>query len=240
MLDWQAKDGFKPTRYFTVGEKVTVGHHQNAEILSVIDDCTYTVKCYGVTKKYGEDVAYEQISDFNWHDIFKLTLYESNLLQPELFRTEYQNRCIDGLLSMVIADYAGVDFNPDYQRGLVWSLEDKQLLIDSIFNHRSIGTFVLAKHKSTEKLYEIIDGKQRLTTLIEFYEDRFSYKGYYFSQLSMKDKSHFETNTQVSVGIIKNPSRQQKLQAFLAVNSRGVKVSDDVIAKVKLELDSGE
>ncbi len=38
MLDWRTKDGFKPTRSFTVGEQVRVGLHDNSEIINVIEN----------------------------------------------------------------------------------------------------------------------------------------------------------------------------------------------------------
>ena len=79
--------------------------------------------------------------------------------------------------------------NPDYQRDYVWELSDKQLLIDSIFNNIDIGkfAFIHLDYKTWNKTgyaYEILDGKQRLKTIIDFYENRFSYKGIYYNDLS--------------------------------------------------------
>jgi hypothetical protein len=237
MLDWRTKDGFKPTRSFTVGEQVRVGLHDNSEIINVIDECAYTVRCKGVRTNHGVDVPYEQTSDFNWHDIFKMSARSSNLTKPEKFYISYQNRCVSGLLSLIIADYAGMDFNPEYQRELVWNIDDKVKLIDSIFNHRPIGAFVIAENHDTEKRYEIIDGKQRLSALVDFYEDRFQYEGFYFSELSRNDAIHFE-DYQVLVGIMQNPTLEQKLQAFLSVNVTGIKVCNTVIENAKILLDA--
>lgn len=55
----------------------------------------------------------------------------------------------------------------------------------------SVFVFVQRDYGYKGKLYEIIDGKQRLTALLEFNEDRFQYNGYYFSELSNADKNKF-------------------------------------------------
>ncbi|WP_409272829.1 DUF262 domain-containing protein [Neobacillus sp. SCS-31] len=74
-----------------------------------------------------------------------------------------------------------IDFNPPYQRiGGIWSTESKQLLIDSIFNNMDIPKFYVNyfinkgnELNPKEKLFAIIDGKQRFLSIFEFMEDKF-------------------------------------------------------------------
>src|SRR5271157_5582998 len=66
-----------------------------------------------------------------------------------------------------------------YQRDFVWALEDKQLLIDSIYNNISCGSIVVRKRSFDELekhyamgerelfFYDVVDGKQRLKTMQE-------------------------------------------------------------------------
>ena len=136
---------------------------------------------------------------------------------------------------MVLSDYAGVDFSPEYQRDYVWSQEDKEKLIDSIFNNITIGLFVFVKRPFDEygKGYEVIDGKQRLTALVDFYEDRFPYKGVYYSQLSFSDSNHFDTYG-VSIGVLSESSTEkEKYAAFLAVNTFGKVMDEKHLESVK-------
>ena len=74
-------------------------------------------------------------------------------------------------------------------RGNVWDIEDKVKLIDSIFNNIDVGKFAFIKvpYKDNSPSYECLDGKQRVTALIEFYEGRFEYKGlkYYHSNIKL-------------------------------------------------------
>lgn len=72
--------------------------------------------------------------------------------------------------------------NRRYQRKLVWSVAEKQLLIDSILDGYPIPLILLAErpeiHGSGK--YEIIDGMQRLDAIFSFIEQKFDYNGMYF------------------------------------------------------------
>lgn len=69
--------------------------------------------------------------------------------------------------------------DPPYQRnGDVWSLEKKQLLIDSIINRYDIPKLYFHKYtrdeaRRTGMQYAIIDGRQRLETIIKFIDGKF-------------------------------------------------------------------
>ncbi len=74
-----------------------------------------------------------------------------------------------------------IDFEPSYQRkGRRWSTSDKQYLVDSILNGFDIPKFYMAdfvfgssKLNEHKKSYAVIDGKQRLEAIFEFFEDKF-------------------------------------------------------------------
>lgn len=70
--------------------------------------------------------------------------------------------------------------NRKYQRKLVWTLEEKQKLIESILNSFPIPNVLLAKSNESTEL-EIIDGMQRLHTIMSFIEQGFNYNGKYFN-----------------------------------------------------------
>lgn len=70
--------------------------------------------------------------------------------------------------------------NPEYQRnGDIWSLEKRQLLIDSILNEYDIPKIYFHKLSKEERLekgkeYTIIDGRQRLETIWKFIDGDFA------------------------------------------------------------------
>jgi len=62
--------------------------------------------------------------------------------------------------------------NRRYQRKLVWTLEEKQNLIDSILSSYPIPLILLAETK--EGNYEVIDGMQRLNAIFSFIDNAYS------------------------------------------------------------------
>lgn len=72
--------------------------------------------------------------------------------------------------------------NRKYQRKLVWTNEEKELLIDSILRGYPIPLILLAQRPTLHGYgtYEILDGVQRLTSIFDFIENRVTYKEEYF------------------------------------------------------------
>lgn len=72
--------------------------------------------------------------------------------------------------------------NRRYQRKLVWSLEEKQKLIDSILEGYPIPLLLLAYHlrEDGSKSFEILDGMQRLNAVFSFIENGFAVHEKYF------------------------------------------------------------
>jgi hypothetical protein len=78
--------------------------------------------------------------------------------------------------------------NRRYQRKLVWTLEEKQKLIESILKKYPVPAILIAERDNAPGTYEIIDGLQRLQAIMSFVETAFSAPdGKYF------DLQHFPT-----------------------------------------------
>ncbi|MFD2786322.1 DUF262 domain-containing protein [Hymenobacter rubripertinctus] len=58
---------------------------------------------------------------------------------------------------------------PDWQRDEVWDIKKKQKLIDSILKGWRLPKFYLLK--TAEDEYEVVDGQQRLSSIIEFFNN---------------------------------------------------------------------
>ncbi|MDR3572053.1 MAG: DUF262 domain-containing protein [Candidatus Pacebacteria bacterium] len=63
--------------------------------------------------------------------------------------------------------------NRRYQRKLVWTLEEKQKLIESILRKYPIPAILVAEKEDKPGTYEIIDGLQRLHAILSFIETAF-------------------------------------------------------------------
>lgn len=150
----------------------------------------------------------------------------------------------------------GVNFDPYvidadgnrqyYQRGLVWSTEQKQLLIESIYNGIEIGKFVL-RRKSWEDMivqmketthgfdFDCVDGKQRLNAIIDFYTNKFpDLHGNYYRDLSGKAQRRFLDYRNLALGTLEeNSTDADAIDVFLTLNFTGVPMSAEHIEHVK-------
>ena len=78
--------------------------------------------------------------------------------------------------------------NRKYQRKLVWTLEEKQKLVELIIKKYPIPAILIAEKGDKSGSYEIIDGLQRLHAIVSFIETSFpTLDGKFF------DLKHFTT-----------------------------------------------
>ena len=59
-----------------------------------------------------------------------------------------------------------LELNPEYQRRFIWSLKDQRTLINSIFSGYAIPNIFLY---DTERKLEVVDGQQRIRTILGYY-----------------------------------------------------------------------
>jgi hypothetical protein len=59
---------------------------------------------------------------------------------------------------------------PEWQRDEVWTLERKQLLINSILNQWKLPKFYFSKTSSDPDQFDVVDGQQRLAAIWEFFD----------------------------------------------------------------------
>lgn len=82
-------------------------------------------------------------------------------------RPEFGARSIDHLL--LSFRHRQINLNPGFQRRSVWTLSDRRRLIQSIASGYPLPSIFLYQRNSKGKLiYDVIDGKQRLETILMF------------------------------------------------------------------------
>lgn len=137
--------------------------------------------------------------------------------------------------------------NPEYQRTLVWTLKQKQDYINNLFNGMAeIRPTILLYYEDKKDIYEVLDGKQRLTTLFQFIDNEFAIivdgEEVYFNDLIDTDKK-FILNHNVywtrimSFKVLEPIALEDKLTLFLEKNYLGTRMSDEQINKVLNMLD---
>lgn len=243
LLDLRKKPLPLPRFPLNVGDLVSSrnGGYSSGVVLEVLDNgkilrCEFT---YEKEKLSNKGVAcerrYVSSLDVLPVGVTKNTEFSNKTLGKR--QMSFNNTFINSLFSYHYT--FGINYSPEYQREFCWSDEDKEKLIESIFLGVEIGKFALIELPYSDDSiysYEILDGKQRLKTLIDFYEDKFQYKGVYYSEMSIRDKNHF-LNYNVALGIGKeNFSLKDKLEYFLRLNIGGVVQSEEHLSSIRDKL----
>lgn len=155
------------------------------------------------------------------------------------------NSPISTFLSFLYKEWLNgkVDLEPSYQRDFVWTIEQQQAYLQAVLDLKAIPTVysatVFGSRDDGEIVDEIIDGKQRLTTLFHFLENKVSLPcGTYFKELGFDDVLFFYG---LEVKLFKlhpfkehrSLTNQEKLDIFLMINAKGTKLTDSELAHAK-------
>lgn len=94
-----------------------------------------------------------------------------------------------------------LELDPPYQRKSVWTYKDKQFFLDTVLNNYPCPAIYLQKDSTpTGPIYNVVDGKQRLSTILDFHDGKIrlsknfgipSYQGLKFKDLPENVKSEF-------------------------------------------------
>jgi hypothetical protein len=205
---------------FKVGQRVTYGGNDHAEIEGFeADGRIVLLRVWGVRTGTQHDGPYECRTAVSWLEIGHVA--STNLWQAQEGRLYFQNRDIGGILNTYFS--FGIDLDPVYQRGLVWSPEDEQRLLESIFTEVEIGKIVLIQlpFEPDKPYYEVLDGKQRLNTLVRFVTGKIAYRGHIYQRMGRIDRVKFY-HTPLAVAISQEPwTLEQKLRYFYRLNVSG-------------------
>ncbi len=224
-----------PTRFFEVGQRVKFGSHDNAVVMAVEDNTFYHIHVWGVHRVYHDMKPYENDHWVDWHEI--LPEEAGDLSRPILsFEDDvHLNFMQQDIQSLIAYHNRGIDYDTDYQRGVAWNMTQRRELLESIFNNVDIGKFTLIDlgYLPEGPMMEILDGKQRLQTIVAFYQDRFPFRGRLYSELHNRDRYHFKG---YSVSVSVNDGKmtpEQKYRYFLKLNTGGEPQDPRHIAKVE-------
>ncbi len=126
-----------------------------------------------------------------------------------------------------------LNLGPEFQRGLVWNARQKSELIESILMGIPLPLFYVKE--DADGVYIIVDGKQRLSTMFDFIDNKFAlgqlkilkdYKGKYFKTLPPAEQSKIE-DFAVTLHVIKPPTSDQvTFDLFDRVNRSGTRLNN--------------
>ena len=136
-------------------------------------------------------------------------------------------------------DVGNLDLRPEYQRNLVWNIQKKSLLIESLMLRIPIPAFYLDEDEEGKKT--VIDGLQRLSTIHEFINGGFRLRGLQylknceqktFEQLEKKYKNRID-DTQFAVNILDvRCPKMVKFDVFRRINTGGVALNSQEVRNI--------
>lgn len=126
-----------------------------------------------------------------------------------------------------------LDFDADYQRGYVWGSEEQQNFLNVVISGFPIGMVALAKApdwcERPLPYIEVVDGKQRLTTLKKFITNEIPITlndgPIYWRDMTRAEQLAFGRPSLPAV-VLDGVSYKDRLAYFMAVNFTGVPQSE--------------
>lgn len=112
------------------------------------------------------------IADTKVEDVVDSQGIKNKLLSGEYNLVIDQARYPLAALPVIFNAY---DLHPDYQRNKVWDLQRKSRLIESLIMNIPIPPIFL--YEVSPSKYEVMDGLQRISTIIDFLNNKFTLKG---------------------------------------------------------------
>jgi len=225
-------------RHLKVGDKVEIGNLEDCVVCYITDDQKFVVVDHvRVDNNYGNPTRTPAIGCWAWYNVFLLSEVKDTGLANNTWSliNRMTSSSLDHLIHKVL--YFGVNPNPDYQRDYVWSERDEIKLIDSIFRGNDIGKFVFLKYDWPVTDVDVLDGKQRLNTIIKFITSRFPYEGYYWHQFSTLDRHRFNDLPIQYAELNGNKfTEADKLRLFLNANAAGVPQDELHLLKIRKRL----
>lgn len=128
----------------------------------------------------------------------------------------------------------GLDMDPDFQRGYVWTEEQKEKYVEFILREGKTANVLYFNHPYWMSICEkghmiLLDGKQRLSSLLGFVNNEVKAFGVYYKDFEGK----FPMRIGIKINVNNMKSRADILQWYIDFNSGGTVHPKEEIDKVK-------
>nr|UVN09975.1 MAG: protein of unknown function DUF262 [Bacteriophage sp.] len=161
----------------------------------------------------------------------------NRIRQAEVFRARTGEYPIDMYIQWIKC--GALNFGAEYQRDYVWGHQEQQTFLRVLISGFPIGSVALAKAPNWDicdgPYIEVVDGKQRLTTLKLFINNEIPIvigeEEIYWSELTRSEQLAFGRPT-LSAAILDDATEKDRIAYFVAVNFTGVPQSEDHRLKV--------
>ena len=153
------------------------------------------------------------------------------------YDTDLRRTPLAGLVRMA----AQTDLDPEYQRGHVCTAHQQWLYLGALLDGRANDAAAIVLYErddwSRDLVYEVIDGKQRLTAITRFFTGAISVEfrdGFRVSCSALDVTSRRKVGMcTVAVGIASGLTRAEIIDLYLALNEGGTAHAPEELARVR-------
>lgn len=134
-----------------------------------------------------------------------------------------------------------LELSPDFQRRGVWTKQAKSYLMDTVVSGKPMPKILMTQRLSTSRNTRVIvDGQQRLRSIIEFCSDEYAiskshneeFGGKYFSTLPDSVKSDIY-KYEIGVDVLFDMSYEETLDIFARLNTYSVRLNKQELFNAK-------
>lgn len=138
----------------------------------------------------------------------------------------------------MLADAQRIDLDPSFQRRHRWGLGAKSRLIESFILNLPVPQVYLA---ADDAVYKVIDGKQRLTAIVEFLNNDFrlsgleyvkQFEGHYFAELPQNQQVDLQIRSLRVISLQRGQNEELIRTVFRRLNTGGIELNRQEIRNV--------
>jgi uncharacterized protein with ParB-like and HNH nuclease domain len=133
----------------------------------------------------------------------------------------------------------GLQLNPDFQRGHVWTEEQQIKYIEHLLKGGRTANVIYFNHPnwmgSWKGDFVCVDGLQRTTAIQRFMNNEIPVFGIYLDEF--EDKDYMLRSIEIIVNVNNLKTRKEVLQWYIEFNSAGTIHTEEEINRVKLLLE---
>lgn len=175
----------------------------------------------------------------NLSEVSKPEKFRSRLDEWRTVRMQSHNYQVDTFKHWF--EYNAMEMNPDYQRDYVWTEKEQVEFLSTLMQGYPVGSIALSEDRGSlsqdQKWIEVVDGKQRLTTLKKVFDNEIPLplpdgSSVYWNDLHIVEQRRFRAIPLSVIGL-DGTTKAERLEFFYRVNFTGVPQSELHMYKVK-------
>jgi len=161
------------------------------------------------------------------------------MTKSSVYATDVPLGMLDSYLKRQIEE-SGLELEPDFQRGHVWTPKQKTAFVEFKLRGGRSGREIYMNHTrwgngASGGWYVLVDGLQRITTMLEFLRGEVKAFGYTLEQFRDHDilERSMEHHLSFRINVNDLKTREEVLKWYLEMNTGGTPHSPEEIARVK-------